>query len=214
MDEATIQALILIAIAAYVIGSIPTAVIVVKRFTGRDVMALGSGNVGTLNTLRATNSKKLTLLVLLGDMGKGALALLLGWGVAVGFGYEPELAMTVGGITAIVGHNYSIFLKLKGGKGLATAAPVLLFIEPALAGVWIPTFLVTVALTRLMVAGQILGTVAAGLVGVFFFPDTAIPVGILTAIIFIKHAPRIKNIINGTEPRMYYKIGKSGEGEG
>ena len=80
MEEATIQALILIAIAAYVIGSIPTAVIVVKRFTGRDVMALGSGNVGTLNTLRATNSKKLTLLVLLGDMGKGALALLLGGG--------------------------------------------------------------------------------------------------------------------------------------
>ena len=170
MEEATIQALILIAIAAYVIGSIPTAVIVVKRFTGRDVMALGSGNVGTLNTLRATNSKKLTLLVLLGDMGKGALALLLGWGVAVGFGYEPELAMTVGGITAIVGHNYSIFLKLKGGKGLATAAPVLLFIEPALAGVWIPTFLVTVALTRLMVAGQILGTVAAGLVGGILLP--------------------------------------------
>ena len=71
MDEATIQALIPIAIAAYVIGSIPTAVIVVKRFTGRDVMALGTGNVGTMNTLRATNSKKLTLLVLLGDMGRG-----------------------------------------------------------------------------------------------------------------------------------------------
>ena len=214
MDEATIQALIPIAIAAYVIGSIPTAVIVVKRFTGRDVMALGTGNVGTLNTLRATNSKKLTLVVLLGDMGKGALALLLGWGVAVGFGYEAELAMTVAGITSIVGHNYSIFLKLKGGKGLATAFPVLLFIEPALAGVWIATFLVTVALSRYMVAGQIMGTVAAPLVGIFVYPQTAIPAGILAAIIFIKHAPRIKNLIDGTEPRMYYKIRKSGEGEG
>ena len=80
MDEATIQALIPIAIAAYVIGSIPTAVIVVKRFTGRDVMALGTGNVGTMNTLRATNSKKLTLVVLLGDMGKGCA------GAAVGVG--------------------------------------------------------------------------------------------------------------------------------
>ena len=120
--------------------------------------------------------------------------------------------MTVGGITAIVGHNYSIFLKLKGGKGLATAAPVLLFIEPALAGVWIPTFLVTVALTRLMVAGQILGTVAAALVGVFVFPDTAMPVGILSAIIFIKHAPRIKNIINGRSLGCTTRLGSRGRG--
>ncbi len=213
MDEAAIHVLIPLAIGAYVIGSIPTAVIVVKRFTGQDVMALGTGNMGTLNTLRATNSKTLTIVVLLGDMGKGALALLLGWGVATGFGYEAQLAMTVAGITAIVGHNYSIFLKLKGGKGLATAFPVLLFIEPALVGVWIGTFLVTVALTRLMVGGQIMGTVAAPLVGLFVYPDTAIPAGILAAIIFIKHAPRIKNIIDGTEPRMYYKIRKQGEGE-
>ena len=213
MDEATIQLLIPIAIAGYVIGSIPTAVIVVKRFTGQDVMALGTGNVGTLNTLRATSSKKLTLVVLLGDMGKGALALLVGYVVAVGFGYVGELAMTVGGIASIIGHNYSVFLKLKGGKGLATALPVLLHIEPALVGVWIATFLVTVAVTRLMVGGQIMGTVAAPLVGLFVYPQTAIPAGIVAAIVFIKHAPRIKNIIDGTEPRMYYKIRKSGEGD-
>ena len=80
MDEATIQALIPIVIAAYVIGSIPTAVIVVKRFTGRDVMALGSGNVGTLNTLRATNSKKLTLFGAAGRHGQR------GAGTAAGVG--------------------------------------------------------------------------------------------------------------------------------
>ena len=177
-------------------------------------MALGTGNVGTMNTLRATNSKKLTLLVLFGDMSKGALALLLGWGVGAGFGYEPNLLMTVGGIASIVGHNYSAFLKLKGGKGLATGLPVLLHIEPALVGVWIAVFLITVALTRLMVGGQIMGTVAAALVGLFVYPQTAIPAGILAAIIFVKHAPRIKNIIEGTEPKMYYKIRKSGGGGG
>ena len=209
MEDAAIWLLIPIAAVAYVIGSIPTAVIVVKRFTGRDVMSLGTGNVGTLNTLRATNSKKLTVAVLLGDMSKGALSLLVGWGVAAGFGYQGELAMTVAGITSIVGHNYSVFLKFKGGKGLATAFPVLLFIEPALVGVWIATFLLTVALTRIMVAGQIMGTVAAPLVGLFVYPQTAIPAGILAAIIFIKHAPRIRNILDGSEPRMYYKIRKS-----
>ena len=210
MEEAPILVLIFVALGGFVIGSIPTAVIVVRRFTGKDVMALGTGNVGTMNTLRATNSKKLTLAVLLGDMSKGALALLLGWGVATGFGYEGEMAMTVGGLASIVGHNYSAFLKFKGGKGLATGVPVLLHIEPALVGVWIAAFLITVAVTRLMVGGQIMGTVAAPLVGLFVYPQTAIPAGILAAIIFVKHAPRIKNIIEGSEPRMYYKIRKEG----
>ena len=214
MEEAPILALILVALGGAVIGAIPTAVIVVKRFTGKDVMALGTGNVGTMNTLRATNSKKLTLVVLFGDMSKGALALLLGWGVATGFGYQPNLPMTVGGIASIVGHNYSVFLKFKGGKGLATGAPVLLHIEPALAGVWIAAFLITVALSRYMVLGQIMGTVAAPLVGLFVYPQTAIPAGILAAIVFVKHAPRLKNIVEGSEPKMYYKIRKEGEGKG
>ncbi len=212
MEEAPILALALVALGGFVIGSIPTAVIVVRRFTGKDVMALGTGNVGTLNTLRATNSKKLTLAVMLGDMSKGALSLLLGWVVAVGFDYEPELLMTVAGIASVGGHNHSIFLKLKGGKGLATAFPVLLFIEPALVGVWIATFLITVAATRLMVGGQIMGTVVAGVVGAVVYPDTMIAVAVLMGIVFVKHAPRIKNIIDGTEPRMYYKIRKSDKG--
>ena len=206
MEEAAIHALVPIAAGAYVIGSIPTAVVVVKRFTGKDVMALGSRNVGTLNTLRATNSKSLTVAVLLGDMSKGALALLLGYLVSVGFDYESELPMAVAGITSVVGHNYSIFLKLKGGKGLATSVPVLLYLEPVLVGVWVGTFLLTVAITRLMVGGQIAGTVVAPVIGLAFFYDSIIPVGILAAIVFVKHAPRLRNIINGTEPRMYYKI--------
>lgn len=213
MEESSILTLIIVALGGVVIGSIPTAALVVKRFAGKDVMALGTGNVGTMNTLRATNSKKLTLVVLFGDMSKGALSLLLGWGVATGFGYAPNLLMTVGGIASIVGHNYSVFLKFKGGKGLATGVPVLLHIEPALVGVWIATFLVTVALTRLMVGGQIMGTAAAALVGLFVYPQTAIPAGILAAIIFVKHAPRIRNIIDGSEPKMYYKIRKE-EGDG
>jgi glycerol-3-phosphate acyltransferase PlsY len=173
-------------------------------------MEQGTGNVGTLNTLRATGSKKLTALVLLGDSGKGALALLLSYLVALGFGHEPELLMQVGGLVAIVGHNYSAFLKLKGGKGLATALPVLLYLEPILVGVWVGAFLLSVATTRLMVMGQIMGTVAAAIVGAAAFGDSSIPVGILAALVFIKHAPRLRNVFNGTEPKMYYKIKEAG----
>ncbi len=210
MEDPSLLSLILSALGAYVIGSIPTAFLVVKRFSGQNVMEQGTGNVGTLNTLRATGSKKLTALVLLGDSGKGALALLLSYLVALGFGHEPELLMQVGGLVAIVGHNYSAFLKLKGGKGLATALPVLLYLEPILVGVWVGAFLLSVATTRLMVMGQIMGTVAAAIVGAAAFGDSSIPVGILAALVFIKHAPRLRNVFNGTEPKMYYKIKEAG----
>ena len=211
MEDPSLLSLILAALGAYIIGSIPTAFLVVKRFAGQNVMELGTGNVGTLNTLRATGSKKLTILVLLGDSGKGALGLLLGYLVALGFGYEPELLMQVAGIVAIAGHNYSAFLKLKGGKGLATALPVLLYLEPVLVAVWVGTFLLTVAVTRLMVMGQIMGTTAAAIVGAAAFGDSSIPVGILAAFIFVKHAPRLRNVFNGTEPKMYYKIKEAGQ---
>ena len=205
MEDPSIQALVLVALGSYVIGSFPTAYVVVRRFTGKNVMEYGTGNIGTLNTLRSTNSKTLTLIVLLGDVGKGGLALLLGYLVSLAFDYASGTPMAVAGISAVVGHNYSAFLKLKGGKGLATAAPVLLYLEPALAAVWIGVFLVTVLVSRLMVMGQISGTVVAPLVGLFFFQDSVVPVGILGAIVFIRHAPRLKNIVNGTEPRMYYR---------
>ncbi|MEE9247197.1 MAG: glycerol-3-phosphate acyltransferase [Dehalococcoidia bacterium] len=206
MEDPSIQALVLVALGSYVIGSFPTAYVVVRRFTGRNVMEYGTGNVGTMNTLRSTNSKTLTLIVLLGDIGKGGLALLLGYLVSLGFDYTSSTTLAVAGITAVVGHNYSVFLKLKGGKGLATAAPVLLYLEPVLCAVWIGVFLLTVLVSRLMVMGQISGTVAAPLLGLVFFYDSVVPVGILSAIVFIRHAPRLKNIVKGTEPRMYYRI--------
>lgn len=206
MADPSPYALALIALGAYVIGSFPTAYVVVKWFARKNVLEHGTGNVGTMNTLRATNSKVLTVVVLLGDAGKGALALLLGYVVAVGFDYDSALPMEVAGITSVVGHNYSLFLKFKGGKGLATSLPVLLYMEPTLLAVWLGVFLLTVLFTRLMVMGQIMGTVAVPLVGLAVFSDSIVPVGILAAIVFVKHAPRLRNIFNGTEPRMYYKI--------
>ena len=213
MSDPSSQALILVALGGYLIGSIPTALLVVRWFTGKDVRKHGSGNIGTLNTLRATNSKALTLIVLLGDVSKGVLALLLGYLVAEGFDYKSELIMEFGGIAAVVGHNYSAFLKLGGGKGLATALPVLLYLEPALVGVWLGTFFITVFLTRLLVLGQIMGTVVVPIVGLAAFDDRAIAVGVIAAPIFIRHAPRIKNILNGTEPKMFYKVRRADQAE-
>ena len=202
---------IAIAIAGYLLGSFPTGYVVVKRFAGKNLLEYGTANVGTMNTLRATSSKKLTILVLVGDMLKGVAALAFGLLLAKTLDADAPTASAVGGALVVVGHNYSVFLRFKGGKGLATATPVLLWFAPPLLAVWVGAFLLTVAASRLMVLGQIVATVVAPIVGHFTFPDEAPFLDLLAALVFIRHAPRLKNVFQGTEPKLYYKI-RSPEG--
>ena len=192
-------------------GSFPTAYLVVNHFAGKNIAQWGTGNVGTLNVHRVTSSKLLTLLTLVGDVLKGVLALLVGYTVASALGVNSSVGALTGGIVAVVGHNYSAYLRLKGGKGIATALPVLFYVEPLLVAVWAGTYLLAVTATRIFVLGQILGTVVVPFVCYVFFPDSAVPIAILGLIVFIKHAPRIPGLVKGTEPKMYYKIDGSRE---
>ena len=197
-----------IAAAGYLIGSFPTAYLIVRRSAGKNIMELGSGNVGTLNVLRATGSKILTAANLAGDVTKGVLAMLVGLGVAAAAGLGVDGTVAVGGIFAVIGHNYSVFLRFQGGKGIATALPVLFVFQPVLVAVWVAGFLVTAVTTRILVLGQILATVVTPFVAYAWFPDTAFQVTLLGIIVFIRHASRIPGIVKGTEPRLYYKIDK------
>ena len=148
--EKEIGFLILIALVGYLVGSFPTGYVIVRRFARKNILEWGTGNVGTLNTLRATNSKLLTLATLSGDVLKGMLALLLGFAIARAGGVDTELGAATGGIMAVVGHNYAVFLKFQGGKGIATSLPVLLYLAPLLVVLWIGVFFLTVATTRLL----------------------------------------------------------------
>ncbi|HNT29534.1 MAG TPA: glycerol-3-phosphate 1-O-acyltransferase PlsY [bacterium] len=196
---------ILLSLLCYVVGSIPTAFIVVKLFTGKNVMEHGTGNVGTMNTHRTTNSKVLTLLVLLGDLGKGAVAYLLA-GLLIPEMDNRTLALVLAGTLSVIGHNYSLFLQFKGGKGLATGAGFLALVHPGIVGVWIGAWIVVMLLTRIMVLGQIIATVVTPLITWLILPEH-LPVSFAISLpVFIKHAPRIKNILNGTEPKLYYKV--------
>ncbi len=198
--------LVVIAVAGYLFGSFPTAYVLVKRFTQKDILQWGTGNVGTANVHRATNSKMLTFITLAVDMLKTALAITVGVYLARGAGLPENVGAGVGGIAAIVGHNYSAFLRLKGGKGLACASVLGFYFAPALVGLWVLTFLVIVGFTRLMVVGQMVAMAATPIIAYFFFPQAAIPSYFAAALILIRHAPRIRNVLNGTEPKMYYKI--------
>ena len=197
---------VVIAIAGYIFGSFPTAYVIVKRFTQKDILQWGTANVGTANVHRATNSKMLTLITLAGDLLKTALAITVGVFLARGTGLPDNVGAGVGGIAAIVGHNYSAFLRLKGGKGLACASVLGFYFAPALVGLWVLTFLVTVGFTRLMVVGQMAAMATMPIIAYFAFPQAAIPSYFVTALVLIRHAPRIRNVLDGTEPKMYYKI--------
>jgi glycerol-3-phosphate acyltransferase PlsY len=201
---------IAIAIGAYLIGSFPTAYVAVRRFTGKNVADYGTGNVGTMNTHRATGSKSLTILVLAGDMLKGAAGLTLGYGVARGGGADVEVGAAVGGILAVVGHNYSAFLKLRGGKGLATSLPSVFWFVPLLGPVWFAVFFATVAITKLMVVGQIVATLSLPIMAHLAWPHQAPVIDALAGLIFIRHAPRLKNVLQGTEPKLYCRTRSPG----
>jgi glycerol-3-phosphate acyltransferase PlsY len=135
------------ALVGWLIGSIPTAYLVVKRRHGLDVHLEGSANVGANNAYRTTGSKRIGALVLALDALKGIAAAAAGWAVATALGAsDPYWSKSAALLGAITGHNYNLWLslssgRLAGGKGLATAAGGFLLVTPLLVPVWAVLFL-------------------------------------------------------------------------
>ena len=164
-----------VALVGYLLGSISVAYFLVKHFTRKNILEWGTGNVGTLNVYRATNSKLLTVMTLVGDMLKAVVAITAGVYLARGAGLDQDVGAAVGGIFAIVGHNYPVFLRFRGGKGIASSVPMGIYFAPELVGLFCLAFLLTAALTRLLVVGQIVATAVVPIIAYFLFPEAAIP---------------------------------------
>ena len=179
-------------LAAYVIGSIPTGLIIGKLFFKTDVRNYGSKNIGATNTFRVLGLKA-ALPVFLGDAGKGALGVLL-------FYTNPEW-MIAGGLCAMIGHNWSIFLKFSGGRGVATGLGVLIALSPVVAAICFAVWAVIVKFTSFVSLGSI---VAAVLVPVLMYV-MAEPVpyiifgGIAAAFVVFRHRENIVRLLQGKE---------------
>lgn len=134
------ERLALAAVVGYVLGSIPTAYLAVRWNSQVDIRTAGSGNVGTLNAFQVTRSKAVAGIVLLGDFFKGLLAVVLAREL---FGLSPDPG-SLAALGAVIGHNFPVWLRGKGGRGLATAAggAVLTFwgVIPAWGAIWALTF--------------------------------------------------------------------------
>lgn len=191
-------------IAAYLIGSIPTSYLV-GRVRGIDVRKEGSGNVGATNALRVIG-KLPALIVLIADIFKGVFAVtfLASFFYNTGIAVNYNLFRTLLGLSTIAGHNWSIFLKFKGGKGVATSCGVLMVLLPAAMAVAASVFFITVWRTKYVSLGSILLSITVPIVAALSGKDFVLVMLSVTICIIIcyRHKSNITRLLTGTENRI------------
>ncbi|MDD2680228.1 MAG: glycerol-3-phosphate 1-O-acyltransferase PlsY [Candidatus Omnitrophica bacterium] len=200
-------------IISYLAGSIPTAYIFGRLLKGVDIRKFGSGNVGATNALRLLGRGwGITVLIL--DIGKGFLpVIILAQLIGPKTGLAPETFCTLIGISCICGHNWTIFLRFKGGKGVATTLGVVLGLSVKLAGLKIILGLAILVWLAVFVASRIISL--ASILAALSFPVLAIlfrqPLAIILVSIFLslfivfRHKSNIKRILKGQEPKLSLK---------
>lgn len=204
---------IIVAIVAYLLGSISFSVIISKKMAGFDVREKGSGNAGTTNVLRSVG-KKAAILTLLGDALKGVIAILVAYiaGLIMKDGVDKSLLIQLAGIFVIVGHTFPIFFKFKGGKGIATALGVLLITNWNIGLICLVFALILMALTKMVSLGSISAAILFPVL-IVFMPHNAYLVdgnyiiySILIAVLVVfNHRANVKRLLSGTENKLNFK---------
>jgi glycerol-3-phosphate acyltransferase PlsY len=204
---------LIVAAVAYLLGSIPFGYLLVRIFRGEDIRLTGSGNIGATNVARS-GAKALGMTTLALDALKGALAVWLA-SVLAGSKYnlcgdfqhvcaQPLRLMSLAALFAVLGHVYPVWLRFKGGKGVATALGVFCVLFPKAVLVSLLIFIVIVVLTRYVSLGSILGAVAFPIAAYFMQNPDAVSLALASAIaliIVLKHRQNIGRLVSGTENR-------------
>ena len=203
--------IILSAVLGYLLGCIPTGVLVARIYGVRDIRTLGSGNSGTTNVLRNLGWLP-SVLTLVGDCLKGYVACLIGRQLG------GDAGMLVGGLCAILGHDFPVFMGFKGGMGIATSLGLIIAINPWLALALLAVQIVAVALTRYMSVASLITTVAFPILVCFTersrenFPLFLGAACIASLLSLFGHRGNIQRLIRGEENRLdFLKIGKVSE---
>ena len=191
-------------VGGYLLGSIPFGVIVMKAAGAGDPRDIGSGNIGATNVLRS-GKRGLAALTLLGDGGKGAVAVLIAWLATRHGSTQAQAVLTsLAGGAAFIGHLFPVWLGFKGGKGVAT------FFGTLLAAAW-PVGLAAGA-TWILVAAVFRISSLAALIAVAVAPIIALLLGrpwpiaalaaVMAVLVYLRHLPNIQRLIKGEEPRI------------
>ena len=187
--------LILAFAGGYLLGSIPFAYVVTALFGLGDIRKVGSGNVGATNVLR-TGNKLATALTLIGDIGKGVVAVL----IAKQFG---ELAGMGAALGAFTGHVFPVWLGFKGGKGVATFIGILAALNLPVALIVCATWITVALISQISSLAALVAAAASPIYMLLFGPwQYALGAAILAALIFVTHRENIRRLLAGQEPRI------------
>ncbi|MDX1357608.1 MAG: glycerol-3-phosphate 1-O-acyltransferase PlsY [Clostridia bacterium] len=198
---------IMCAIIGYAIGSVNSSV-VVGKFYGTDVRTQGSKNAGLTNTLRVLG-KKAAVMVLIGDILKGVIAILIGlllkkWS---GGGSIGELYGVMAGTFAVIGHNWPMYFGFKGGKGILTTATVIFMLDWRIGLIVLALFIIIVAVFRYVSLGSIIGSAAVPVLAIVFSHSVAFICFMifLAALAVYRHKANIVRLLNGNENKLSFK---------
>ncbi|WP_043930704.1 glycerol-3-phosphate 1-O-acyltransferase PlsY [Bacillus sp. EB01] len=191
--------LILLCLLAYLLGSIPSGLIIGKVFYKTDIRQHGSGNLGGTNTFR-TLGKKAGFVVTFADILKGTLATALPILLDI-----DDIHPLLTGMLAVIGHMYPVFAGFRGGKAVATSGGVLLFYAPLMFVIMLGVFFLSLYISKYVSLASMMGGVAAVTYSLVVPPRDVpliIIVLLLTTFVFYRHRANIGRIINKTEPKV------------
>ncbi len=200
----------IIAVCAYLLGSLSFAILVSKATLGQDIREFGSGNAGLTNSYRVMGGGK-TLFVLLGDIAKGAAAVSIG-AIVAGNDNAP-LGKLVAGVFVILGHMFPVYFGFRGGKGVLVGAVMLALFDYRIFFIAFAFFMAAVVITKWVSLGSILAAVSCPITTFFFYRDpmlTAMIFGMAVGVIFM-HRSNILRIVKGEENRFSFKRKKEPE---
>lgn len=205
---------IIVAMIAYLIGSINFSIILSKKMAGFDIREKGSGNAGTTNMLRSVG-KKAAIVTLICDVLKGVVAI----GIALLAGViiknlDNSLLVQIAGVLVIIGHTFPVFFKFKGGKGIATSLGVLLMINWQIGLICLVFALILMALTRMVSVGSIAAAILFPVLVLFIGQNYIVASSnwsylifsiIIAVLVIFNHRENVKRIFTGTENRISFK---------
>ena len=206
-------AYIIVALVAYLIGSVSFSVIISKKMAGFDVREKGSGNAGATNMLRSVGTKA-AVLTLLCDALKGVTAIIFAIIVgAIAKNSDKALLVQIAGILVVIGHTFPVFFRFKGGKGVATSLGVLLMTNWQIGLICLVFALVLMALSKMVSLGSVGAAILFPVLVLFIHTNFTVSEGssyliysiILAVIVAFNHRSNIKRILNGTENKLSFK---------
>lgn len=203
---------ILMAIVAYLIGSVSFSVIFSKKFAGFDVREKGSGNAGSTNMLRSVG-KGPAALTLACDILKGVVTILLAIGIGkiADASVKKEILVQVAGVFVVIGHTFPVYFGFRGGKGVATSLGILLLVNWQIGLICLVFGLVIMILTRMVSLGSVLTAILFPILTIFITENYIVKGNyiifgiVMAAIVIFNHRANIKRIYNGEEHRLGQK---------